>query len=88
MKKKSLGYWIIVFIIGAMIGSALGEIIAYLLPSGVVKQFFLKSLLSASIGPGTLNIIIISLTIGFSINLNVMGLIGMFIAAYILRWMD
>ena len=70
-----------------MIGSALGEVIAYILPSGVVKQFFLKSA-TASVGPGTLNIIILTLTLGFSIKLNVMGVIGIFIAAYILRWMD
>jgi hypothetical protein len=87
MKKKSIGYWIVVLFIGAMIGSALGEVIAYILPSGVVKQFFLKSA-TASVGPGTLNIIILTLTLGFSIKLNVMGVIGIFIAAYILRWMD
>jgi hypothetical protein len=87
MKKKSIGYWIVVLFIGAMIGSALGEVLAYILPSGVVKQFFLKSA-TASVGPGTLNIIILTLTLGFSIKLNVMGVIGIFIAAYILRWMD
>ncbi|MGD9489296.1 MAG: DUF4321 domain-containing protein [Calditrichaceae bacterium] len=87
MKKKSLGFIITVIFIGALIGSALGEIVTYLVPAGVVKDFFLKSV-TASIGPGTLNIIIVTLTLGFTLKLNVMGVIGILIAAYALRWVD
>ncbi|MGD9898035.1 MAG: DUF4321 domain-containing protein [Calditrichaceae bacterium] len=87
MKKKSLGFIITVIFIGALIGSALGEIVTYLVPAGVVKDFFLKSV-TASIGPGTLNIIIVTLTLGFTLKLNVMGVIGILIAAYVLRWVD
>ncbi len=87
MKKKSLGFIITVIFIGALIGSALGEIVTFLVPAGVVKDFFLKSV-TASIGPGTLNIIIVTLTLGFTLKLNVMGVIGILIAAYALRWVD
>lgn len=87
MKKKSLGFILIVLFIGALIGSTLGEVIAYVLPNGVVKQFFIKSA-SASVGPGTLNIIILTFTLGFSIKVNVMGILGILIAAYVLRWVE
>ena len=87
MRRKSLGFIIFIIIVGAMIGSALGEVIAFLVPAGVVKDFFLKSA-TASIGPGTLNIIILTLTLGFSIKLNITGIIGILIAAYALRWID
>ncbi len=87
MKKKSWIFLIVVLFVGALIGSALGEVVAYLIPSGVVKQFFLKSA-TASVGPGTLNIIIFTLTLGFSIKVNIMGIIGILIAAYALRWID
>jgi hypothetical protein len=87
MRKKSLAFIIFIVVIGALIGSALGEIIAYLIPAGVVKDFFLKSA-SASVGPATINIIIMTFTIGFSIKLNVTGIIGILIAAYALRWVD
>jgi hypothetical protein len=87
MKKKGIGFIIVVLFVGALLGSALGEVIAYLIPNGVVKQFFLKSA-EASIGPGTLNIIIMSLTLGFSIKVNIIGVIGILIAAYALRWID
>ena len=87
MKRKSLGFILIVLVLGALIGSALGEVLAYIIPNGVVKQFFLKSA-SASIGPGTFNIIILSITLGLSIKVNIVGIIGILIAAYALRWVE
>jgi hypothetical protein len=87
MRKKSLAFVVLILVTGALIGSALGEIIAYVIPDGVVKDFFLKSV-SASLGPGTLDIIILTITLGFSIKLNIIGVFGIFIAAYILRWID
>lgn len=87
MKKKSWGVIVFIIFIGALIGSALGEVIGYLTPNGVVKQFFLKSA-EATVGPGTVNIIILSLTLGFSIKVNIIGIIGILISAYALRWVD
>lgn len=87
MRKKSTAFIILIIITGALIGTALGEVIGILLPAGVVHDFFLKSA-SASIGPATLNIVIMTLTLGFSVKLNVTGVIGILIAAYALRWVD
>ena len=87
MRKKSLGFIIFVVILGALIGSALGEIIGLILPAGVVKDFFLKSA-TASIGPGTINIILMTFTLGFSFTINITGVIGILIAAYALRWIE
>jgi hypothetical protein len=87
MRKKSAAFIIFIIVIGAMIGTALGEVIGILVPDGVVKDFFLKSA-SASLGPGTLDIILLTLTLGISFKINVMGVIGILIAAYALRWID
>ena len=87
MRKKSAVFVIFIIIIGAMIGTALGEVIGILVPQGVVQDFFLKSA-SASLGPGTLDIILLTVTLGFSFKLNVMGVLGILIAAYALRWLD
>ena len=87
MRKKSTTFIVFIIIVGAMIGTAIGEVIGILVPQGVVQDFFLKSA-SASIGPGTLNIILLTITLGFSFKLNVMGVIGILIAAYALRWID
>lgn len=87
MRKKSVGFIILVIVMGALMGSVLGELIGYVLPDGVVKDVFLKSA-SASLGPGTLDIIILTITLGFSVKLNFIGVLGVLIAAYALRWMD
>lgn len=87
MRKKSIGFILIIIFFGALIGSALGEVVATLIPAGVVQQFFLKSA-AASLGPATFDIIILTFTLGFSFKINVMGIIGILIAAYALRWVD
>ena len=87
MRKKNIGIIILIIILGAVIGSTLGEIIALILPEGVVKEVFLKSA-SVSIEPRTLNLIIFTLTLGFSFKINGIGVLGIVIAAYILRWID
>ena len=87
MRKKSTAFIVFIIILGALIGTALGEVIGILIPAGVVQDFFLKSA-SASIGPATLNTILFTITMGFSFKLNITGVIGVLIAAYALRWVD
>ena len=87
MRRKSLVFIIFIVVLGALIGTAIGEVIALVLPAGVVQDFFLKSA-RASIGPGTLDIILFTITLGFSFKINVTGVIGILIAAYALRWVD
>jgi uncharacterized membrane protein len=87
MRKKSLGFIIFIIVIGALIGTAIGEVIGVVIPEGVVRDFFLRSA-SAQIGPGTVDIILLSFTLGFSFKLNVTGVLGILIAAYALRWID
>lgn len=87
MKKKRLATIILIIFVGALIGTVLGELIGLVIPDGVVKQFFLKSA-SASFGPGTLDIIVLTFTIGFSFKINIIGILGILIAAYALRWVN
>jgi|RhiMethySRZTD1v2_1073278.scaffolds.fasta_scaffold00805_7 uncharacterized membrane protein len=84
-RQKRIGILIVMVVFGMIIGTALGEAIAVLLPEGVVKEFFLRSVL-ASIGPGTLNLVAFSITFGMSFKVNVMAVLGMILAAYLFRW--
>lgn len=87
MRKKSIGWILLIILLGALIGSALGEILAYILPQGVVKEFFLRSAVF-TLGPATLDIVILTFTLGFSLKINVIGILGIIIAAYFLRWLQ
>ena len=84
-RKKSLWYLFFILFLGALIGSALGEVIGLVLPPGVVREFFLRSAVGG-IAPTTLNASLFTVTLGFSFKLNVIGIIGVAIAAYIVRW--
>jgi uncharacterized membrane protein len=87
MRKKKIGFLIVVIIVGALIGSALGEVLGLVLPDGVVKDFFLKSV-QADFGPATVNIILLTFTVGIGFKVNIAGVIGILIAAYALRWFE
>lgn len=86
-KRKKIGYYIIVLVLGAVVGTVLGDALGFVLPAGVVKQFFLKTT-TFGIGPAEINLIVIQLTLGFKIKINIIGVIGIFLVAYALRWME
>lgn len=82
---QSLAFVIGILIIGAMLGSLLGELIKLLLSDGVVKEVFLRSI-DISLGPVVVDLIMFSLTLGFTLKFNFIGLIGLAIAYYVLRY--
>jgi hypothetical protein len=84
MRRVSFRLLVLYIILGAVIGSLIGEI-AEFLPEGVVKEFFLKSV-TAGFTPTTFNLKIVTFTIGFTLLLNVSGIMGVAIAVYMLRW--
>ncbi|NIV71403.1 MAG: DUF4321 domain-containing protein [Calditrichae bacterium] len=87
MKKKSLAYYLFILILGALVGSVLGDALGVLLPQGVVREFFLKSA-QFSFGPAPIDLRIVGLTFGFSISINVVGVLGILLIAYVLRWIE
>lgn len=85
MAKKSMGRVILFIVMGVMIGSLLGQLLGLVLPDGVVKEFFLKHT-TLEVGPAPINVGLFSFTFGFKIILNIVGLIGIIVAIYLLRW--
>ncbi|GAB4327723.1 MAG: hypothetical protein Kow0037_01490 [Calditrichia bacterium] len=85
MRKKNLAWIFVIVVLGALVGSALGEVLAYVLPQGVVKDFFLRAA-SVSLGPATLNLVVFTFTVGFTLKINVIGVIGIGLVGYFLKW--
>lgn len=84
-KKTSLLFVICILLIGTMLGSLCGELIKMSLPESVVKEVFLRSI-GISVGPGTLNLIMFSITLGLTLKINLIGIVGLAIAYYLLRF--
>jgi len=85
MRKKNIGLILVIVLLGALMGSALGEVLGLILPEGVVKEFFLRSA-EFSLGPAVVNLLVLSFTLGFSFKINIIGVIGIALSAYFLRW--
>lgn len=86
-KKKSIGYYLVVLILGGVVGSVLGDALGFILPQGVVREFLLKAAVF-SVGPAPLNLKVFHITFGFGININIIGVVGILLVAYVLRWME
>jgi len=93
MKKRSWGYITLGLFIGALIGSLLGNLLGWILPVGVVKDFFLlgvsfdlAGLVGNESGVVILDLIIITFKFGLSIAFNFTSLIGLATAYYFLRF--
>ena len=84
-RKLSIGWVILAIFLGAIIGSVFGELVGLILPNGVVKEFFLRSA-SFGFSPISIDLAVVVFSVGVSLNLNVIGVIGIILAAYILRW--
>lgn len=93
MKNRDISLIIIGLFSGAMIGGVIGNLLGWLLPNGVVKDFFLTSL-NFDIGGGTnsetgvlvLDLSVIVMKFGLSMNFNFTSIIGFASAYYILRY--
>ena len=76
------GFWflLLLLLVSALIGSAVGEIISVLLgPQSSFYPFF-SAAAAPSFGPAEFDLILIGITFGIRINLNLMALVGMIVA--------
>jgi hypothetical protein len=80
---KSLVKGLIIVVIGALLGTMLGELLGAYLPDGAVKNFFLKSI-TFGLDPSTLDLHILTLTLGLILKINVLTVIGVIAAGIIL----
>jgi len=85
MRNRKLGVLFLWLICGAVIGSLLGELIGLILPDGVVRDFFLAGT-DLGFSPVTVDLAVLTFTIGLTLTINVMGVLGILFAAYYFRW--
>ncbi len=82
---RSVALIAVVFLLGALSGTLVGELLGLVLPDGVVREFFLRSV-EAEVGPTRIDAVLFSFTFGFSFKINSISLIGIGVAYYFLRW--
>ncbi len=84
-RKRTVKFIFLILFFGILLGTLLGQLVGYIVPEGVVREFFVKSL-TVGWQPVTLNLSLLTFTIGFSFNISVLSIFGIVIAWYYLRF--
>ena len=83
--QRGVGLVLLVVVVGLVVGSLLGELLGALLREGWVQDVLTRGPSIGLTTPATLDLRFVSLTLGFSLKVNLVGLIGVVIAALALR---
>jgi hypothetical protein len=75
----------VVMLFGALIGSVLGEILGLIAPGGLLEKIFTRSIGFGLDPPGSLNLKVLSFTLGFSFKLNLLSVLGIFLSAFVYK---
>lgn len=84
-RQKSGWMLVLIVLLGMILGSAVGAALEHVLPDGVVKRFLVESV-GWGIEPRTIDLVVLTFTLGFSVSVNVMGVLGVVLAIYLFRW--
>lgn len=91
MGKRGLGFLIVAIFIGILAGNIVGAVLNVIfatlgLQDNVVQKVLLDPLLQYEFYPIRLNFIILTLTFGFSLNFNILSLLGIGTAWYYVKY--
>ena len=85
-RRRALAMVALIIFLGIIVGSVTGELIGILLPEGkAIRDVFVNST-DLHVGPLHLDLVVFSFTFGFSLKVNLMSVIGIFVVALLLRW--
>lgn len=91
MGKRSIGFLIVATFVGILTGNIVGEVLNVIfgsldLQDNVVQKVLVDPLVKYEFPPLTLNLIVMTLTFGFSLNFNVISLLGIGTAWYYVKY--
>ena len=90
MGRKSLGILIVAILIGILAGNVVGQVLAVIfnglgLENNVVEKVLIDSYVY-KLNPIEINLIIMTLTLGFSLDFNVLSFLGIGLAWYYVKY--
>lgn len=83
--KRRVGLIALVLFLGVIVGSVVGEVIALILPEGNVMRDLFVSGKVLKVGPLDLDLLVFTLTFGFSLKVNLISVLGIVFVALLLR---
>ena len=91
MGKKSVGFLIIAIFVGILAGNVVGAALNVIfenlgLQDNVVQKVLVDPLVQYEFHPVQLNLIVMTFTLGFSLNFNVLSLVGIGMAWHYVKY--
>lgn len=83
--KKGTGLLLFLLIAGTVAGSVLTLIFNAFIPSGPLARIFLSSVSIGSASPATFHLVLLDLSLGLAIHINILNILGLFLGYYIYR---
>ncbi len=83
--RRRVGLVALIFFLGVILGSVVGELIGILLPEGnLIRELFVSGK-EFQAGPFYCNLIVFTFTIGFTLKVNLVSVLGIIVVAFLLR---
>lgn len=86
LARRSVGFLALTLFLGILVGSVVGQAIGLFVPEGGVAHQLFVDYESFGLGPASIDLVAFDLTLGFSVHVNLMSVIGVFLVAQLLRW--
>jgi hypothetical protein len=83
--RRGIGLVLLIVVAGLVVGSLLGELLGGLVPQGWAHDLFTRGPTIGLREPATLDLRFLSVTFGLFLKVNVVGVLGVVIAALVLR---
>jgi len=76
----------LILFLGIVVGTVVGETVGLLLPEDkVIRKVFVNST-DFHLGPIHIDLVVFSFTFGFSLRVNLMSALGVFVVSFLLKW--
>lgn len=83
--KRRIGMVALIFLLGVVLGSVVGELIGLLLPTdNVIRELFVSGKV-LRVGPMHLDLIVFTFALEFSLKVNLVSVLGIIVVAFLLR---
>ena len=85
-RRRSLALVALTLFLGIVVGTVLGEAIGLVLPEGKLIRDVFVNATDLHVGPVHVDLVVFSFTLGFSLRVNLMSVIGIFVVLVFLRY--
>jgi len=84
-ERKKFAVVFLAVVVGILAGALLTEVLSFVLPTGVVKTFFMKEV-KFGIDPIHVDLALIEVTFGFTFGFNFIAIIMVALTIYYFKW--